>query len=149
MRCKSLRGSESEQSRRNRTARLVALVLTAGAVIAVMALLSVGQQNPTPTPNPTRPILRPEANRPPDANDQMAMREHQQQQQNFDAINAKRLRDMTEASHMLETMAIALKAELDKTGSAPLSEEEIRKAETIEKLARLVKEEMQLTVAPN
>ena len=143
------RGSESEQSRRGRRATLIVLVLAACAVMAMPALLSLGQQNPTPTPNPTRPLLKPEANRPPDANDQMAMREQQQQKQNFDAINAKRLRDMTEASHMLETMAIALKAELDKTGSAPLSENEVRKAETIERLARIVKEEMQLTVAPN
>jgi hypothetical protein len=56
---------------------------------------------------------------------------------------------MTEATEMLETMAIALKAEVDNNGSTPLSENAVHKAETIEKLARLVKERMQLTVGPN
>jgi hypothetical protein len=79
----------------------------------------------------------------------MEMREQKARKQNFDAANAERLRQMTEASKMLETMAIALKAEVDKTSSGRLSESAIHKAETIEKLARIVKEEMKLTVGPS
>jgi hypothetical protein len=79
----------------------------------------------------------------------MQMREQKVKRQNFDAANAERLRQMTQATEMLETMAIALKAEVDNTGSARLSETALHKAETIEKLAQLVKQRMELTVNPN
>jgi hypothetical protein len=98
---------------------------------------------------PPHPLLLPEANRPPDANEQMEMREKKVRRQNFDAANAERLRQMARATEMLETMAIALKAEVDNAGSAQPSENAVHKAETIEKLAHLVKERMQLTVGPN
>ena len=94
-------------------------------------------------------VLYPEANRPPDANDQMAMREQKIRKQNFDVANAERLRQMARDTHMLETMAIALKAEIDNTKSTRLSETAIRKADTIEKLAHIVKEKMKLTIGPN
>jgi hypothetical protein len=148
MRFKSSRGSESEQSGgvRKRTWILPA-TLAGSAILATVTLLSFAQ-TPAQSP-PPHPLLLPAANRPLDANQQMEMREKKSKRQNFDAANTERLRQMTQATEMLETMAIALKAEVDNNGSAPLSENAVHKAETIEKLARLVKERMQLTVGPN
>jgi len=100
-----------------------------------------------PPPHPPRPVILPEANRPPDANEQMIMREQNAQKRNFNAANAERLRQLEQASQMLETMAIALKAEVDKSGD--MSPNTIHKAETIERLARIVKEKMTITVAPD
>jgi hypothetical protein len=56
---------------------------------------------------------------------------------------------MMQASEMLETMAIALKAEVDNSSSGTLSPEVLRKAEVIEKLAHIVKDRMKMTVLPN
>ena len=89
----------------------------------------------------------PESNRLPDANGQMVLREKSAQKRNFDAANAERMKQLTQATQMLETLAIALKAEVDKPGD--VSQNTINKAETIEKLARIVKERMRLTVGPN
>ena len=152
MRCKSSPGSESKQSVAGtfKGARIFPATLAGSAILAAVTLLSFAQ---TPAPQLSapapHPLLLPEANRPPDANEQMEMREKKSRRQNFDAANAERLRQMTQATAMLETMAIALKAEVDNSGSAPLSENALHKAETIEKLAQIVKERMQLTVKPN
>ena len=148
MRFKSSRGSESEQPgwARKRT-WILPTTLAGSAILATATLLSFAQtssQSPPP-----HPLLLPAANRPLDANQQMEMREKKSKRQNFDAANAERLRQMTQASEMLETMAIALKAEVDKNGSTQLSENAVHKAETIEKLAQIVKEQMKLTVNPN
>ncbi len=83
----------------------------------------------------------------PDANDQMIMREKNEQMRNFDAANAERLKELMKASEALETLAMAMKAEVDKPDG--VDRNSLQKAETIEKLARIVKERMKLTVAPN
>jgi len=147
MRFKSSAGSESEQpvARARKRAWILPMTLAGSAILAMVTLLSFAQ---TPAPQP-HPLLLPAVNRPPDANQQMEMREQKSKRQNFDAANAERLRQMTQATEMLETMAIALKAEVDKTGSTQLSETAVHKAETIEKLAQIVKERMELTVKPN
>jgi len=75
------------------------------------------------------------------------MRERMMGTRNFDLANAERLRQMMIASNMLETLAMALKAETDKPG--PVAQDEIRKAADIERLARMVKERMKLTIGPN
>jgi hypothetical protein len=152
MRCKLSPGSESEQcvAGTRKGVWILPATLAGSAILAAVTLLSFAQtttsQLPTPPPHP--PLFL-GANRPPDANEQMEMREKKSRRQNFDAANAERLRQMTKATEMLETMAIALKAEVDKTDSAQLSENAVHKAETIEKLAQIVKEQMQLTVKPN
>lgn len=152
MRLKSSRGSESEQSdawARKRVWILPA-ILAGSAVLAMVTLLSFGQTAAPQLPaRPPHPLLLPEANRTPDANEQMEMREQKSKRQNFDAANAERLKQLTQATKMLETMAIALKAEVDNTDSTQLSENAVHKAETIEKLAQIVKERMELTVKPN
>lgn len=131
--------------------RASAWLLQAAAMAAVgcgtVTLLGFAQ-TATPVRVP-HPILLPEANRPPDANEQMQMREQKSRKQNFDKANAERLRQMEEASQMMETIAIALKAEVDNEQSGGPSQGAVHKAETIEKLAHIVKERMKLTVASN
>ena len=83
---------------------------------------------------------------PPDANAQMEMREQQVKQQNFEAANVERKRQIAEDSANLLKLAVELKAEVDNTNKDVLSITVIRKADAIEKLARQVKEKMKLTV---
>jgi hypothetical protein len=125
-----------------------ALWLVAGLFLFGIPTLTAFAQNQAPL-HPEKPIILPEANRPPDANDQMKMRDAQTKKKNFDAANAERLKQMMQAADIMETMAIALKVEVDKSGSGTLSPEAIRKAETIEKLAHIVKERMKMTMATN
>lgn len=125
------------------------------ACIAAMTFLT-GAANPgqgpgtqPPSLNPDRPYLLPDANRLPNVNDQMRMRERKKMQQNFDAANLERRKQIADDSTKLVTLAIALKAEMDNNSSDTLSANEVRKAEEIEKLARDVKEKMKLTVSTN
>ena len=138
----SFRAPASEHVRKR---RVVFCVLVSGAIVGGTSRLPELPRAPAAAGSP-RPLIRPETNRPPDANDQMKMRERNAQMRNFDAVNAQRQKQMMQASEALETMAMALKAEVDK--SDDLSQNTIHKAETIEKLARIVKEKMKLSVAP-
>lgn len=99
--------------------------------------------------NPDKPLLMPDANRPPDANQQMAMHDQQAKSKNVDAANLERKRQITDDSAKLLKLASDLKAEVDKTSKDTLSLGVIRKAEEIEKLAHNVKEKMKLTMASN
>jgi hypothetical protein len=126
--------------------RIAVCVLISGAIAGGTLMLAGVAQSTQSQPDPSRPLLRPEANRLPDANDQMKMRERDVQRLNFDAANAGRRNQLLKASEMLETMAMSLKAEVDQPND--LSPNTIHKAETIEKLARIVKERMMLTVTP-
>ena len=118
------------------------------AVAAVAGFAGAGQQQTPQAPslNPDRPYLRPEANRLPDVNDQMEMREQQVKQQHYEAANAARQKQLADDSAKLLALAVALKAEVDKTNKDTLSLSVIRKADAIEKLAHNVKEKMKLTV---
>lgn len=112
------------------------------AVFALAGAAQTSQQNPNQTP--MRPVLQPEANRLPDANDQMQMRDQQTKQQSFESANESRRKQISQESDQLLTLAIALKAEVDKTNKDTLSLNVIRKADEIEKLAHNVKEKMKL-----
>jgi hypothetical protein len=114
----------------------------------VVALIA-SAQNQNPPPNPSRPILLPEANRPPDANAQMEMREQQAKQQDFVAANAERRKQIADDSARLLKMATDLKTEVDKTTKDTLSLGVIRKADDIEHLAHSVKEKMKLQMGAN
>jgi nitric oxide reductase activation protein len=74
------------------------------------------------------------------------MRNQDAKQQSFDAANTERKKQISDDSTKLLTLAMALKAEVDKTNKDMLSLNVIRKADEIEKLARNVKEKMKLTV---
>jgi hypothetical protein len=99
--------------------------------------------------NPDKPLLMPDANRPPDANQQMAMHDQQAKSKNVEAANVERKRQITDDSAKLLKLASDLKAEVDKTSKDTLSLGVIRKADEIEKLAHTVKEKMKLTMASN
>jgi hypothetical protein len=128
--------------------RLLWSGLAAFAVLAATFSVTYGQA-PGQSPNPHRPILMPEANRPPDANQQMAMHEQQDKKANFEAANVERKRQIADDSARLLKLATDLKTEVDKTSKDTLSLGVIRKAEEIEKLARTVKEKMKLTMSAN
>jgi len=98
--------------------------------------------------HPEKAALPSPINQLPDANAQMENREKQTKAQKFEAANGERKKQISEDSTMLLNMAIALKAEVDKTTKDTLSLNVIRKAEEIEKLAHSVKEKMKLTVGP-
>lgn len=63
-------------------------------------------------------------------------------QQKTEAADNERKKQITDESTQLLTMALALKAEVDKTNKDTLSINVIRKADQIEKLAHTVKEKM-------
>jgi hypothetical protein len=129
-------------------------LLAVAAVTAVMASTAYrvrSQSTPAPsqTQNFNKPILLPEANRLPDANAQMSMREQQDKKKTFEAANVERKRQISDDSARLLKLASDLKAEVDKTSKDTLSLAVIRKADEIEKLAHNVKEKMKLTVGSN
>jgi hypothetical protein len=105
-----------------------------------------GSQSPSPAPNPDKPWIAPEANRLPGTNDQMRMREQKLRQQNFDAVNSIRKKQIADDSSKLLTLAIALKAEVGDPGNGTVSPDSVRKADGIEKLAHNVKHKMELDV---
>jgi len=96
-------------------------------------------------PRPTS-ILLPEANRPPDANDQMKMKDALQRAQNFDAANALRQKQIDDESTKLLILANDLKQQMDKLGNRPVSDRLLREAEVIELLAHDVQTKMTMTV---
>jgi IS30 family transposase len=81
-------------------------------------------------------------NRLPDANEQERMRQAQTSEQNYEAVNAARKKQVSEESTKLLKLAIDLKAEVDKTGKDTLSLSAIRKADSIERMARDIREKM-------
>jgi hypothetical protein len=130
---------------KRRTGVLFPIGLAALAAIALLTgAAQTGQQGPSL--NPDKPTLSPEANRLPDVNDQMEMRQQNTKEKNFASANVERRKQISDDSAKLLTLAMALKAEVDKTNKDTLSLNVIRKADEIEKLARSVKDKMKLTV---
>lgn len=66
---------------------------------------------------------------------------------NIEAYNKKREKDIADASGKLLTLAIALRAELERDPSAEKSPNTVRKANEIQKLAHDVKEMMKINMA--
>ncbi len=128
-------------------AKWIRVFLCACALVALAASAQNIPQNPTI--NPSKPIILPEANRPPDANAQMEMHEQAAKQQDFAAANAERRKQIADDSARLLKMATDLKAEVDKTTKDTLSLGVIRKADDIEHLAHSVKEKMKLQMGAN
>jgi hypothetical protein len=113
----------------------------------VTAAAQSNSQSPLSNP-PPRPsgITLPAANRIPDANDQMEMREQQTKTQNYAAANAERKKQISDDTTRLLRLAGELKTEVDKTSKDTLSLDVIRRADEIERLAHIVKEKMKLSV---
>jgi hypothetical protein len=123
-----------------RYAWAIAVLLTGSS-----GFFATGQNTISAPPHPNT-ILLPEANRPPDANEQMKMRETKQKKVNFDAANALREEQINDETAKLLILAKDLKAQMDKLGEAPLPARLVREAEVIELLAHDVQTKMTLTV---
>lgn len=110
------------------------------ACLAVLVTLAGSAQQSQQGLNPS--------NRWSDLDDQLHidMRGPQAKQQSIEAANAARKKQLTEDSAKLLALAVALKADVDKTSKDMLSLSVIRKADEIEKLAHNVKEKMKVTV---
>jgi hypothetical protein len=114
------------------------------ALLAAIALLTGAAQSgqQSPPANPGQPDLAPPSNSVPDA-------KTQSQPAQPTLPTDPRKRQLTEDSARLLTLAIALKAEVDKTNKDTLSLNVIRRADEIEKLAHNVREKMKLTATSN
>lgn len=84
----------------------------------------------------------------PDANDRMLMDQQakQSKEAKFEVADAARRKQIADDAAKLLELATQLKAAVDKTDKDTLSLDVIRKADTIERLAKGVKEKMKLTV---
>lgn len=118
------------------------------ACIAMAAVLATttGNSQQTPPPRSPHPILLPEANHLPDVNDQMKMHEHNVKQQNFEAANVERKRQIDDETAKLLVLARDLKSKMDKLGNEPLPPVLVKEASVIEILANDVKLKMKMTV---
>jgi hypothetical protein len=117
-----------------------------GLTVLTTLIAAAQALHQSPGANPDKPYLLPEANRLPDKNDQMQLNSDQAKKQHFEAANAERKRQIADDTAKLLALATELKSEVDKTSKDTLSINVIRKAESIEKLAKGVKEKMKLTV---
>ncbi|MFZ0394266.1 MAG: hypothetical protein WCF17_17315 [Terracidiphilus sp.] len=143
------------QALSTRPGPLALVRLAAVALLASAALLACAQQqpemqpggniNPNSSPYPDRPVLSPAANRVPDANDRMQMDQQQSKKDKFEIANAQRHKQIEDDTAKMLELATELKAAVDKTDKDTLSLDVIRKADTIERLAKGVKEKMKLT----
>jgi hypothetical protein len=116
------------------------------AFLACLATFPACAQNGVSTPPKPHPIILPEANRPPDANDQMEMRQAKQKKETFEAANELRHKQIDDESSKLLILAADLKSQMDKLGDKPPSERLMREAEVIEMLAHDVQAKMTMTV---
>lgn len=74
---------------------------------------------------------------------------NQTEQQKAASADSERKKQIASESTQLLAMAVALKAEVDKTNKDVLSMTVIRKADEIERMARMVKDKMKLTAGGN
>ncbi len=125
--------------------------LLCSCLLLVFAAAAFSQATPTPQkptnqaePKPST-LLRPEANRLPDANDIMMMREQKTIKAKFEAANAERKRQLDDDSQALLKLAAELNENLGKNGHAH-SPDLRRKLEDIERLAHSVQVKMKLTM---
>jgi hypothetical protein len=135
--------------RRTRILWACGLASLAGVVLLTGAAQS-GQQQPSTTPD--KPSVtseanqQPQANQTPDADDQEKPPEKQPAPQAAPTPGAEHKRQISDDSAKLLTLAMALKAEVDKTNKDMLSLDVIRKADEIEKLAHNVRDKMKVSV---
>ena len=116
------------------------------AAVCLMAFAALAASHELTSQDASRPVLSPEASRPPDAHAQLAMNEQQSKNASVDAANVERRREIGEDSTRLLKLATGLKAELDKTSKDTLSLGVIRKADEIERLAHSIREKMKLAM---
>jgi hypothetical protein len=119
------------------------------AGLAVVALIPVVSRALLQNTLPNTPRNLPEfLNRPPDLGDQERMRQEHLDQQNYNAANALRQKQVADESAKLLKLANDLKTEMDATDKDTVSKNTLHKAEEIEKLARNIKQKMSISVIP-
>jgi|SRR6185437_5198753 len=128
-------------------ATMAALLLAACAALFALPATVRAQSTPTPSqPAPSHTVLRPEANRLPDANDIMEMREEKVTKAKFEAANLERKRQIDSDSVLLLKLTTDVKAELDKDPSRASSPDLLKMIEEIQSLAHAVQVKMKLTM---
>lgn len=105
-------------------------------------------QTPVSQPQPSHSILRPEANRLPDANDIMEMRQTKVSQAKLEAANLERKRQIDSDTALLLKLAGEVKAEIDKDPGNAGSPVEMAKVEAIRRLAHGIQVKMKLAIIP-
>lgn len=120
------------------------------ALCATVALTQQApQQQDSPSTSQPRPWAdsQPAAIRMPDANAQMQMQQQAKpsKQEKLEAANTARRKQIADDASRLLQLATELKSAVNKTDKDTLSLDVIRKAESIERLAKGVKEKMKLT----
>lgn len=140
---KTKQGSERRRERRGLGLREcgAALLLVCAATMA-----GNGQNSPSAPSRPKITLLSPEANRPPDANAQMTMRQKDEKNQNFDQLNAERIKQIDDDATKLLILTKDLNQKMSKLGKEPMPPNLVREAEVIEILAHDVEAKMTLTV---
>jgi uncharacterized membrane protein YdfJ with MMPL/SSD domain len=118
-------------------------VVAGVAAVATMAATLALTQQPQTQDNSS--ASQPRAASQPAANAQMEMHEQPSKKNKFEIANAERRKQISDDAAKLLELATELKTEVDKTDKDTLSLQVIRKAETIEKLAKGVKEKMKQT----
>ena len=126
--------------------RTSACVVVLAWAASLAAFSQTVPQAPVSQPQPKHTILDPAANRTPDANDIMLLREQQAKRKNFDAANLERKRQLDEDSALLLKLVGDLNAEIGKTPGETGSPDVMRKLEDIERLAHNVQQKMKLTM---
>lgn len=125
------------------------IVLAAVAVFGLFpATASLSQQDePQLRPKGSMPPLNPLANPKPDANRFMEYEmQRQQVQKRVEELNVLRQKEMKEDTAELVKLAAEVKIETNTARTDALSVMDLRKVETIEKLAHGVREKMKTTV---
>ncbi len=113
---------------------------------AVVTLACIAQQNQVAPPtNPDQTSGQPAANRAEDASGSTQAASNLPKLSKREARNAERKKQIADESATLLALAMALKAEVDKTDKDTLSLSVIRKASEIEKLAHSVRETIKQT----
>ena len=115
-------------------------------IVGTSTMAGNGQNSPSLPSRPKVTLLSPEANRPPDANAQMEMRQKNAKKQDFDAINAERIKQIDDDATKLLILTKDLNAKMSKLGKEPMPPNLVREAEVIEILAHDVETKMTLTV---
>jgi hypothetical protein len=128
--------------------RLPRLVLISVVVAFPMGSIveKAAGQSAASAPPPRPSLLIPEANRLPDANDQLKLNEARQKKDNFEAANALRQQQIDDETVKLLILAKDLKAQMNLLGDKLPTEKLLREAEVIELLAHDVQAKMTLTV---
>lgn len=125
------------------------LRIALGCLASAALLGAASPRQSAPSQNVDKPYQSPETARPADKSAPSQVQQIQTNQGHPDQPISDRKRQITDESARLLELARQLKSEVDKTDKDTLSINVIRKAETIEKLAKGVKEKMKLTIGGN